>query len=372
MPNLRSRLILLACLFVGLIDVPHAHAFTVQSGFSSGCHERISVASFLIGGAGIELLPDELVPDGEWEEILDHLYPDASGFSRAQRFFLFSIITGARAPDSEGFSLTNLAVLRSVQSDPAGQYIHCLRAAEDDYEEGNDSALEGCRNVIRDEVGRAFDAFNGDVFELIEVQMTLENYGTIEVDVSPIGYHFGRALHTLQDSFTHTIRAPDMRSVVHTMNYEAAIADTLDEARDGMPHSAAADSCVTVGGVTGELVNRERVFAAIEAGADLVRAFNRGGQRNMAGEELALEVDAVLLKWFRRSNPETLGYEVCDMSNDYCSSPWLETARLSPAGPVLSCTTTANRSRIPVSLSVLAFVLLLRLAPRTLRLRGAR
>lgn len=358
----------------GLVDAPRAHAFTVQSGFTNGCHERISVASFLIGGAGLEVLPDDQVPDGEWEEILDHLFPDASGFSRGQRFFIFSIITGTRAPDSEGFSLTNLAVLRSVQSDPHGQYIHCLRAAEDDYEEGNDTALAGCRDVIREEIGNAFDAFVDVGVPLIEVQMTLENYGTIEVEVSPIGYHFGRALHTLQDSFTHAIRSPDLRSVVHTMNYEAAIADTLDEERDGMPHSGAADSCVTVGGVTGELVNRERVFAAIEAGADLVRAFGRVSQRRLGGdrESLALEVDGVLLKWFRRANPETLGYEVCDITNDYCSSPWLETARLSPAGPVLSCTTTPNRSRIPASLSLFALLLLLRLAPRTLRLRGAR
>lgn len=351
-----------------------AHAFTVQSGFTNGCHERISVASFLNGSGSLDLVADDQVPDGEWEEILEHLYPQAAAFGRAQRFVIFSIITGARAPDSEGFSLTNLAVLRSVQSDPAGQYIHCLRSAEDDYEEGNDTALAGCRGAIRGELEQAFDSFtSNEGFSLIEVSMTLENYGTIEVEVSPVGYHFGRALHTLQDSFTHTLRAPDLRSVVHIMNYEAAIADTLDEERDGMAHSAAADSCVTVGGVTGELVNRDRVFAAMEAGADLVRAFVRVSERRIANQEfLTAEVDAVLLKWFRRSQPEALGYEVCNMENDYCASPWLETARLSPAGPVLSCSATPNQTRIPTGLSLLCLGLMLRLAPRTFRRRGAR
>lgn len=352
-----------------LLSPRSAHAFTVQSGFTNGCHERISIASFLIGNGDIMYLPDDQIPGGEWEDILEHLYPEATEYGRAQRFVLFSIITGTRAPDSEGFSLTNLAVLRSVQSDPVGQYVHCLRAEADDYDSGNDTALAGCREVIREELRLAFAAFQ-DGADLIDVPITLENYGTVQVQVNAIGYHAGRALHTLQDSFTHALRTPDLRSVVHVMNYEAAIADTLDEERDGMAHSAAADSCLIVGGITGELVNRDRVFAAIEAGGELVQAFIRVAERRSSdAAALDLEVDAVLLKWFRRSDPEALGYEVCDKGNDYCESPWLETARLSPAGPVLSCSSTPNRGRVPAGLSLLCLALLLRLTGRSFPFR---
>ena len=136
-----------------------------------------------------------------------------------------------------------------------------------------------------------------------------------------------------------------------------------------MAHSAAVDSCVTIGGVTGELVNRGRVYGAIEASADLIRMFGRGADRGLALDDFLNEADAVLLKWFRRADPQSFGYELCEMDNDYCSSPWLRSARLSPSTPVLSCNAAPNRGRIPRSLSFVSLILLARLGSRSLSRR---
>jgi hypothetical protein len=48
-----------------------------------------------------------------------------------------------------------------------------------------------------------------------------------------------RALHAGEDSFTHTLRTPDMHGIVHVMNYAEAVGGTLEEERDGLAHSSA-------------------------------------------------------------------------------------------------------------------------------------
>ncbi len=349
-----------------------AHAFTVQSGFSTGCHERITAAGFLVSRASLPLDDPEEPPDGEWVRLADYLAPETSDLSAHERFLLFSMIVGARAPDTEGGSLTNLSVLRAVHSDPDGQYPHCLRAAGDDYDEGNASAMAGCRASIVEDLRIAFESIRDRPDELIEVPLTLDNYGSFEIDVIPAAYHLGRALHALEDSFTHTLRTPDLRRVVHVMNYEAAIAGDLRESRDGIAHSNAVDSCAIVASVTAGVVNRDRVFAAIEAVADLIRAFARAITELRAGERdgdvLMAEVEAVLLKWLQLADPADLGdFTECTEANDYCDSPWLEEARMDPATPVLGC----NASTIsPSALAGLVFLGLLTTARARRRRRA--
>lgn len=350
-------------LLLGLLASP-AVAFTVESGFTTGCHERITAAGFLVSRASFPLVEPEEPPDGEWVRLADYLAPETGDLPPLERFILFSLIVGARAPDTEGGSLTNLSVLRAVHSDPEGQYPHCLRAADDDYDEGNASALEGCRASILENLRLAFESIRDEPDELIEVPLTLDNYGSFDIDVNPAAYHLGRALHALEDSFTHTLRTPDLRRVVHVMNYEAAIAGDLHEERDGIAHSNAVDSCAIVASVTGGVVNRDRVFAAIEAVADLIRAFVRAITDLRAGETdltvLAAEVEAVLLKWLQLADPADLGdFTECSEANDYCDSPWLESARLEPATPVLGCSAGPTS---PSALAGLVFLGLLALA----------
>ncbi|MEM9188335.1 MAG: hypothetical protein AAGF12_04130 [Myxococcota bacterium] len=350
---------------VGLVATP-VSAFTVRSAFTDGCHELVTGAGFFQALPELPPINDDAIPSDNWEEVLDHLYPDLD-LPRGQKFVFFSLIAGVRGPDSEGYSLTNLSALRGIQGDPAGQYVHCLRAESDDFVAGNGTALEGCRQSIIDSLRKAVEAAGAGETEdgVITVPFALDNYGSFDLRVSAVAYYVGRALHTFQDSFTHTLRSPDMRRVVHMMNYEAAIVNELEEHRDGMAHSSATDSCNSLAAQTGELVNRDRVFAATEATADLLRAFARVVEFAQTDPDDPMrqlaEVDAVLLKWMRLADPADLGdYTECTMMNDYCDSPWLSLARVGPAGPTLSCAAAepgasrASGSRVPLGVASVA------------------
>lgn len=334
--------------------LPASAGFTVASGVTDPCHERVTVAAYRQAAVRLPDIDEDRVPSGDWEDIMDRVVGKEVADNRAERFILFSLLVGVRAPDGEGYSLTNLSALRAIQSDADGQYVHCLRAAEDDYYAGNATAVEGCILAMVASLREAasYDPTLGDKGgrELIEVPFSLDAYGVFEVEVAAMPYYLGRALHTFQDSFTHTLRSPDMRRIVHVMNYEAAIADTLVEERDGMPHSAATDACALVPDETGELVNRDRVFAAVEATADLLRAFTRYLELRQTDPEntdrVEAEFSAVLAKWMRLEDPSNLGdFDECVQENDYCDSPWLGLARLRPAGPVLPCAVTTPGAR---------------------------
>jgi hypothetical protein len=321
------------------VAVPSAgRAFTVKSGFTDGCHEKVSMVAY---AQARTRTPQELelyVPDGPWEEVADYLMRDAALElpTRSEKFLLFSLLTGVRAPDNEGFSLSNIWTLRAIHANPNDQYAHCLRAVDDDGLEGDEVAVQGCRDELAERLEKGAEALLRPQPEQIEkVPFTLDEYGTFEVDVWIVAYHVGRAMHALEDSFTHTLRSADMHGVIHVMNYAEAIGGTLNEERDGLPHSSATDNCYLVTTDPTKPANRDRVFAAEEAAADLLRA----ASQTLAGERMAsAEVGVVLDKWLRYVPGQELGYdEGCIKANDYCDSQWLELARLHPSGPILGC-----------------------------------
>jgi hypothetical protein len=344
-------------------------AFTVRSGFSEGCHERISMVGFLQARTLTPSMLEFYVPDGPWEEVADYLARDApyQPPTRAEKFLMFSLLTGVRAPDNEGFSLSNISTLRAIHANPDGQYAHCLRAVDDDGLQGDELAVEGCRDELVARIGKASEALGGEPEGQIEtVPFTLDEYGTFDVEVWIVAYHVGRALHALEDSFTHTLRTPDLRGVIHVMNYAEAIGGTLKEERDGMPHSAATDNCELITTDPTKPANRDRVFAAEEAAADLLRA----ASATLSGEPMTpTEVSLVLDKWLRYVPGEELGYdEGCIKANDYCNSQWLELARLHPSGPILGCTLSRAARGSCVHAGLLA-LLGLGLAQRRRRMR---
>ncbi len=117
----------------------------------------------------------------------------------------------------------------------------------------------------------------------------------------------------------------------------------------GEVHSSAADGCLAVGEVVGEIVKRDRVVAALEATADFLRAFERlvAVLREDPADvrEAMTGLRSVLLKWTTLADPSELGdFDACTVDNDYCDSPWLESARIGPATPVLPCATREGRT----------------------------
>jgi hypothetical protein len=337
-----------ACALGWLASPAGARAFTVKSGLTDGCHEKVSLVGYIHARPRFPADFELYIPDGPWEDVADYLLRDANyePESRAEKYFLFSLLTGVRAPDNEGFSLSNISTLRAIHANPEDQYNHCLRAVDDDYLEGNEVAAHGCHDTVLTQLQDAGDVLQkSDEEQIITKPFTLDEYGTFDVEVWGVAYYVGRAMHALEDSFTHTLRSPNLRGIVHVMNYAEAIGGTLREERDGLPHSGATDACNLTTVDPEHPGNRDRVFAAEEAAGDLLLA----AAPLLAGERMSSpEVGNVLEKWLSYVPGEDLGFpEGCSKDNDYCNSQWLELGKLNPSGPILGCSLVAPRKRAP-------------------------
>lgn len=305
------------CVGCALIHAP-AMAYTVGSGFSDRCHEQLTVDAYL--GYAIDLPTERVpIPDSEtWRqiggEILDSLGVEVTD----ERYALVvaSLVIGVRSPDTNGHGILDFDSVRLLHLSPEGQYVHALRAIDDDGSDGNTVALAGIRAQILGSVdeARRYAALPPEE-QIIEVDVYLEFYGTVKVEVWAVAYHLGRAMHTLQDSFSHTIRSDDLFRVRHVMNYVEAVAGDLDEGRDGMAHSDSMDTCTDE---TAGLFN-----AAGEATIELLIASSLALSEE--GDDPVVEV---LETWLR----EEPG---CTDANDYCGSKWVAVAREKPTGPYL-------------------------------------
>lgn len=309
-----------------MAQVP-AWGFTINTGFSEGCHEGITYVAYTLAFADFPIT-EVPVPRGPWEDSADFLVRELGApiRDRGELFFVHSLLTGVRSPDTDGGSALNLSSIRSVHLSETGQYAHCLRNVDDDGEEGDREAVRGCVRHILDTVdtARGFLAMPPEE-QVILVNFSADFYGQFELQVWAPAYYIGRALHAIQDSFTHTIRSNDLRSIVHVMNYAEAIAGSLHERHDGMAHSASMDTC--------EGATEPLALAAIEASADLFRALTveiaDPGSSNAA---IAVE------KWVSYKSG-------CTLDNDYCSSPWVEIAREEPTEPYLCAQAALSRGR---------------------------
>jgi hypothetical protein len=173
----------------------------------------------------------------------------------------------------------------------------------------------------------------------------------------------GQALHTLQDSFTHTFRThgsrteeEDGRRVTTVLNWIDFAENDHREGRDGPPHEAALDQCRDI-----DDFREDRVEMAIEASKDLLRA---ALDPSTDAEEKELAVDEVLSKWMQFEPG-------CDFDNRWCDAP--ERSYTDPTG----CTcrvpfaTPPGRSSAPLAFVLLGLVVALRCRLRRARRRTA-
>lgn len=319
MRALASLLALVAC----LSSAAPTHAFTIGSGVSEGCHEKISAQAFRRFLATFEAKRRTVPVHRRWQRLSRKLAEVAGmpELSDNQAFVLLSLIVGVRSPDTNGHSISELSSLRSIHADRgrAGQYTHALRGAGDDYDEGNAAAIWGTRRLITEAVEHVLTSLRAPIVEQFGyAPIYFDFYGVVNVPVYLPAYYFGRAAHTVQDSFAHALRddASGLTQIVHVLNYVEAISDDYVERRDGVSHSNGMDSC------TEEM--RPRVEAATAATLELLRTTIAVRE---AGNQAPLV--AFLDRWF------TL-HPGCDVTNQMCqNSRWLAVARQGPTGPYL-------------------------------------
>ena len=134
-----------------------AQAYTIGTGFTEGCHERITARAF-DEILGLLQAPVELPEEDDWKRVggfaVRSAGIDRESLTETEFYILHSLLAGVRSPDTDGHSVLNLDRARALHTDPApiGQYAHALRASEDDYQEGNRAAVAGMREVIAREL----------------------------------------------------------------------------------------------------------------------------------------------------------------------------------------------------------------------------
>ncbi len=248
-------------LWVGL-----ASAFTIGSSLSGDCHEGLAGAALrAVREDGTLVAPSSTnAADHRWIDELPFVVPadlaDAEGAA---------LLAGSRDPDLMGAAPTDVATLTSVHGDSEHQYAHCLRSSTDDGADGDATALAGCREEILEEVDAALDGLDAsglpDDAVRTNASIWLTFSGTRDVPVPATMWHLGRALHTLQDAYAHTLR-DDTLAVTGVLNFVDFADEHLDPERDGAAHLSAMDQCQSEG------LPAERSDAAALASEALVRA----------------------------------------------------------------------------------------------------
>jgi len=245
-----------------------ARAYTLHTAVTNACHEPITLEA-LDRTTPPDLTVD--VPDDTpWYRLAEHLGrtldvpPPASDVEALRRT---SIVLGVRDPDLRGNGPADLTDLRHVHLPDDTQADHFLRRSEHDGPAGISAAAEDGRDRLRALIEASAEAYaaDPDATRLVRVRVWIQYYRTVEIEVWEPLYLLGQALHVVQDSFTHSYRSDDLRTVLTIQNYVEAVGRDHDRDRDGPPHSNALDDCTRDDTV-------EVRAAAVEASAALIAA----------------------------------------------------------------------------------------------------
>jgi len=356
-------------LVVALLWPASAGAYTLASGFTDSCHERLTLAAI---GVLLDELPSEqitLPADDLWKQVAGVLAPqvlEAAGREKAaaltpqQQFRLFSAVVGVRSPDTGGHSVSNLSALRREQIDPDAQHVHCLRGPDDQDEAGDVAALAGAERMIRLEAMQAAAAAaRMGPARNIPARFALDFYGEIDVEVDEAAYRAGRAMHTLQDAHAHTLRSADGAIVFTVLNYIDAVAGHL-HASDGMAHSDTMDDCYRAD--LRPLVARATAVSSSLARAVVAMTGGDGGLLDAGFAPCtAEEGESADCGWLVHQSG-------CTAANGFCGSPYKPIAEEKLSEPYLKAIFGCQAARGTPGWPALLLVLALWLRGRALRL----
>jgi hypothetical protein len=309
--------LLLATFASTALCVAPAKAWQIEDPIHQPCHERLSQAALTRAGYVNEPAP----LTGNDARLRDNLEFDASPYDA--NIYALSLVLGVRNADTHGgadFSFGNNANAANAAED---QRAHCLRTASQDGAEGDAAAVADCRAWVESMYWQALTSLDADGHVMPDARtdatVATEFQGSVAYPLSGLYYYAGRAIHAVQDSFTHSFRSPDGHRIRHVFNWSDQVSCTLDEARDGHGHETVLDDCED-----GDPSRAERFELATQASADLLRALTEPGSRAEHAERIA----AFLESW--------MSYEPdCTLANAYCDSPvyeWLKHSSRSDNG----------------------------------------
>jgi MYXO-CTERM domain-containing protein len=230
---------------VWLVPRP-ANAFTIESPATDGCHEQITLAAWREVQAAFPQEAAALPAIGDDEALIADV-PFTVPKS-LQTIGPVTLLLGVRDNDVKEHGPTDLKNLTPQASDPSLQMEHCLRAPAQDEPDGSRAAVDACRAFIREKLIAALEGLDEDARpdgnrrERLAVSLAIRD--DIEVDVPLFFLNAGRALHAVQDSFTHTFRRlDDLGKITVVLNFVDETHGTLNEATDGPAHATELDVC---------------------------------------------------------------------------------------------------------------------------------
>ena len=329
----------LSCLAV-LLAPGTASAFTIETPATQGCHERLAIAGYRRVQAEWPDVVGPLASRGDDEALIADVPFKVPKSLRS--IGPVTLLLGVRDNDVKEHGATDLKNLTVAASQPAGQAEHCLRSIEQDGPDGSRQAVEACRAYIRETLLSALDGLDeaghvsNDKRETFKVSLAIRS--EIDVHVPLFFLRAGRALHAIQDSFTHTFRNPDEPGKIRVvLNFVEYTQDTLDEAVDGPAHASELDVCDD----PDELRTERHALAEEASGVALAALLNPALDRH--GKEQA--VDTLL--------DDYIAYDTaadCTLENGWCDAP-----EKAYGSPPLGCqmSGSAPRSGAPLLLAAL-------------------
>jgi hypothetical protein len=294
-----------------LLEAREAAAYSTDSVVSDPCHERITMDALAALRQDVALA-EPIAPNRNERALIDDVPFDLR--SDMHDLAAATLILSNREVDLKGRAPDDLDELAEIHGNPDGQADHCLRAPDQDEPGGSEQALVHCRAFIRERVDAALDGLMdlegpADPAKRLEIRVFLALRRSVEADLPLFWAEMGRALHALQDGFSHTYRSPDdPRKVVAVLNYIDALGEHMDESRDGPPHNSELDRCEKL-----DAFRAERLDLATQASYEIMKA----ALEPQPTRELKLAaVDRVLDEYF------TLDAAAgCTAENGWCDAP---------------------------------------------------
>lgn len=243
----RSARLGLASLFFGsLLGVaPTAHAYTVETQITAGCHERVTsdalreVRKTLPTAKAISLTDDEEALTEDLPFAVPGDLHDLAGVT---------LLVGVRDNDLAGLPPTSLDELVEITADDAEQREHCLRTRAEKEPGGSKQAVDDCRAFILETLVSTLDGLDAqgapDPTNRQKVTLTLAVRGQIDYQLPVFWFRLGRAVHAIEDSFTHTWRSTkDPHKITVVLNWTDYADNSIDEAVTGPAHQSEMDRC---------------------------------------------------------------------------------------------------------------------------------
>lgn len=222
-----------------------------------------------------------------------------------------TLLIGVRDNDVKGHSGIDSQELARIHGEEHTQDEHCLRRSSHDEPGGSEHAATACREEVRRRLHQAIDdglSPDGSVnlAARTSLAVSLAFRGRTTLSLPTFYVRLGQAVHTLQDSFSHTFRTADHRRITVVLNWVEFIEGDHDEARDGPAHMRDLDLCRDI-----DPFRRDRLAVMGEATEAVMRA---ALDPELTADEKKAAVDEALEAY--------MGFEPgCTIDNGWCGAP---------------------------------------------------